>query len=278
MKQVGLCVDDFGFKASVNEAVAQLVDAGIVTAVGCMSTGPAWWKGAALLSGARRDRADVGLHLNLTETWPGVQADYARPLPLLILQALLRLLPARALRETVERQLQDFEDAFGDTPDFIDGHQHVHQLPQVRDVLLECLERRPSARLPWLRCTLPAPNAPVDGKQKVIAALGGQGLVQLARRHGLAMNRHLLGVYGFDADAGTYEQLLSGWLAHCGDGDLLMLHPALRDPPSEGAAGDAISAAREVEYEVLTQRAADLLRRHSVQPVRPSRCPELLRH
>ena len=53
IKRVALCVDDFGLRPAVNEAVAELADAGVISAVGCMSRGPAWRSGVALLRGAR---------------------------------------------------------------------------------------------------------------------------------------------------------------------------------------------------------------------------------
>ncbi|MFN5701907.1 MAG: ChbG/HpnK family deacetylase, partial [Betaproteobacteria bacterium] len=49
VKRVVLCVDDFGLHEGVNQAVAELVDAGVVSATSCMSFGPAWANGAALL-------------------------------------------------------------------------------------------------------------------------------------------------------------------------------------------------------------------------------------
>lgn len=277
IKRVALCVDDFGLRPAVNEAVAELADAGVISAVGCMSRGPAWRSGVALLRGARREGLDVGLHLNLTETWPGVAAPYAHTLPQVILRSLLRAWPAKMLTDAIEEQLQAFEDVWGCGPDFIDGHQHVHQLPQVRDALLACLARR-GAHRPWLRCTLPSPRGAVDVKQRVIALLGGRGLVRDAQAAGLPMNRHLLGVYGFDADAAGYARRLAQWLGQAEDGDLLMMHPAVGGPSSEGAAGDVISAAREVEYEVLSQQGPALLKAQGVQPVRPSLHPPLLRH
>ena len=59
MKRVILCVDDFGLKPEVNEAVAELADAGVVSATGCMSQGPAWREGAGLLKGERRHRLEL---------------------------------------------------------------------------------------------------------------------------------------------------------------------------------------------------------------------------
>ena len=37
----------------------------------------------------------------------------------------------------IASQLRTFIDAFGRPPDFLDGHQHVHLFPQVRDAFLK---------------------------------------------------------------------------------------------------------------------------------------------
>ncbi len=79
MKRVILCVDDFGLKPEVNEAVAELADAGVVSATGCMSQGPAWREGAGLLKGERRHRLDVGLHVAREPWWARPAGDAEGP-------------------------------------------------------------------------------------------------------------------------------------------------------------------------------------------------------
>lgn len=275
MKRVILCVDDFGLKPEVNEAVAELVDAGVVSATGCMSQGPAWREGAALLKGARRERLDVGLHFNLTEAFEGA---YNLPLPRLMALALLRALSPAKLQHAVCSQLDAFEDVWGQAPDFVDGHQHVHQFPQVRDVLLDELERRygrsaaggPPHR-PWLRLTR-ARTGPlgVEFKQRVIEALGARGFERKARALGYRLNGALLGVYGFDADPAAFARRLQAWLSQAHDGDVLMMHPA--SPPHGagvgGAIADPIARARTIEYTVLRESGSQLMAQEGVQAVR----------
>ena len=277
MRLVALCVDDFGLKPEVNEAVLRLADAGVVTTVGCMSTGPAWTCGAAALSGPRRARLDVGLHLNLTDRMPHGGDDLVMPLPRLIGLSLLRALPMASLIRTIEHQLDRFVEVFGELPDFIDGHQHVHQLPQVRRALMQVIDRRlqpahgstpPLGRWrPWLRQTAAPRGGSAPGfKHRVIEALGAQALSRLAAARGLPMNRTLLGVYGFDGTGVDYRARLKHWLTQAQNGDLLMMHPAVppqemtHDAPSPlqghsqgGGLGDVIARAREVEYAVLAQ-------------------------
>ncbi len=293
MKRVILCVDDFGLKPEVNEAVAELADAGVVSATGCMSQGPAWREGAGLLKGERRHRLDVGLHFNLTEPFAGA---WSMPLARVIGMACVHAINPQALQRAVCTQLDAFEDAWGAAPDFVDGHQHVHQLPQVRQVLLTELQRRyggtshdgsdaATGTLPWLRHTRAGRDgAGVDFKQRVIEALGAAPLAQQARAAGFRLNGALWGVYGFDADTAGYAQRLRAWLARAQEGDVLMMHPAT---PAKAAApivkpgtdeiedpiADPIADARVVEYTVLKERGGEMLAQAGVQAGRMAGIP-----
>lgn len=253
MTQLCLCIDDFGLHAGINAAAFDLVAQGRVQALACQVGGPAWAAGAAELRRARG--VDVGLHLDFTEHPLG---EPARPLGRLIALSLLGRLDAAALRAETAAQLDCFEAGMGRAPDFVDGHQHVHQLPQVREALLAELQRRGPAR-PWLRSTR-RPQA-LRGRFKpwFIELLGAAELARQARRAGFPQNRALLGIYDFTP--GRFATLLPQWLAMAGDGDLLMCHPSR----PVAAPADPILAARLAEFEVL---AADglpaLLRRHGI--------------
>ena len=282
MKRVVLCVDDFGLNLEVNQAVLNLVDAGVVSATSCMSQGPAWREGATHLKGERRGRLDVGLHLNLTETFEAAP-DAALPLRAVIGRAVVHALNPQWLKRAVCSQLDAFEAEWGEAPDYVDGHQHVHQLPQVRELLLAELSRRYGAqpRRPWLRLTR-ARRGPggVGLKQWVIEALGARSFERMARQAGFTLNGALLGVYGFDADAQAYRRRLQHWLAQAHAGDVLMMHPAcpaafgepLTAQPRPGLE-DPIAEARRVEYSVLKEQGASLLTQAGVQAARLERTP-----
>lgn len=68
----------------------------------------------------------------------------------------MRRLAAVDIRAEIRAQLDTFEQMLGHGPAFVDGHQHVHQLPVVRHELLDELRSRYRDRLPWLRSTRPA--------------------------------------------------------------------------------------------------------------------------
>lgn len=233
-----------------------------------MPDGPAWAEGTR---GLRELSAgtQLGLHLNLTERLAA--GSLATPLPRLVLRAYLGTLNHALVRRELDRQLDAFDAGVGHPPEFIDGHQHVHQLPVVREALIEALDRRDLSERPWLRCT----RAPVltrtaavplaaRVKARLIAWLGAAALSRLAAAGGYRQNAHLLGVYAFDGSEREYLARLDSWLAVARDGDLLMCHPSVA-----GGWSDPILPARVREFRALTSpQFAELARRRAIE-VRP---------
>ena len=216
-----VCADDFGLDPEVNASALRLARLGRLSAIGCMVGAPFWPRGALALRTLDPAKADVGLHLDLTQH--PLHEYLRRPLPDWILRSHSGTLDRRRLRLEIDAQLDAFTSEMQQSPAFIDGHEHVHQLPGVRDVLLEALTTR--GWRPWLRSTR-RPAGLASRKARLIEALGAAGLERRAQAHGLRQNRRLLGVYAFDADAGTYLRSMQNWLALAADGDLLMCHPA----------------------------------------------------
>ncbi len=247
---IAVCADDFGLHAGVNHAALELAAAKRISAISCLVDGPAWVAGArALADGACS--AELGLHLNLTE--PFGQSFRTLPLRRLIARAYGGRLDRAHLRQEVLRQLQRFSDATGRPPDFVDGHQHVHQLPSIRDVLIELVNERYTSTRPWVRIALPPARCARGGlplsatlKSHLIGRLGARALRALARRHGYPHTGHLLGVYGFAPSEAGYLLRMSGWLRCAQDDDVLMCHPSVQH-----AGNDPLREVRYQEYRVL---------------------------
>ena len=252
-RTLSVCADDFGLTPGISGAITRLARANCITAISCITNSPYWESSAPLLQHLP-DSVDVGLHINLTEgrplspqlaqIWPRLPA-----LPVLILRAHLGLLPLAALASEVKAQLAAFCGAAGSSPRYLDGHQHVHHLPGLRDIVLEIAARMQPA--PAIRNTgrLLGPGSGV--KRWLIENTGGQALTRDLASRGLARNPVLLGAYNFqDPD---YRGRMQGWLAALpADGGLLFCHPGERvggDPP------DAIDAARARELAYLESDA-----------------------
>jgi chitin disaccharide deacetylase len=232
LRTLTLCLDDFGLHEGVTDAAITLAKMGRLHALSCMVGGPAWKVAAERLRthlpAPVLASLDVGLHLDLTE-YP--LREHARSLPSLILAAYTGRLKAADMRAEINQQLDAFEAAMGQPPAHVDGHQHVHQLPVVREALLYVLRKRGPHR-PWLRCTQPTPAArtsqPAGRKPHIIRRLGADALRQLADEHGFAQNGHLLGVYDFNPSPEAYRKRLKGWLRDAQSGDVLMCHASAR--------------------------------------------------
>lgn len=241
-RRLVVCIDDYALRPGVDDAVLSLAQQGRVSATSCMAGSPRWPAAAARLLELQAP-LDIGLHLDFTEA--PLDRSLRRGLGAFISLAYLGQLPRRRIVGEVRAQFDAFEAALGRSPDHVDGHQHVHQLPVVRDALLDELARRGWTHA-WLRGTRCPPAEP-GTKPRVIAALGGERLRAQAWKVGIPVSGRLLGVYGFDADAAAYQRRLMQWLQLATDGDVLMCHPGR----PEDAPGDPIAHARRVELDVL---------------------------
>jgi predicted glycoside hydrolase/deacetylase ChbG (UPF0249 family) len=240
MRAVFVTADDYGYNPAVDAAIRDLLQAGRLSGTGCMTRSPRW-QDAAQQARSLLDEGPFGLHVDLTEFSP-----LRRGLWPLIAASLCRRLDDAALRDEIDHQCALFEDATGHAPAYVDGHQHVHQLPQVRDALLDVLTRRYAGRLPWLRISGARPG---DGSKSLfIAALGAPALERRATAAGFRVMPRLLGAYGFDGDTAGYRRRLAAWLSGAADGDALMVHPASAALPD-----DPIGEARVREYAVLRE-------------------------
>lgn len=249
-----LCADDYALHPAVDAAVAQLCEAGRLSATSCMTTSPRWKQAAPALKDLR-PRLSLGLHFNLTESHSGTVP--AQALGTVIRQAYTGHWSAAQMRGLWEQQLAAFEAALGTPPDFIDGHQHVHQLPGMCDAMLEVLQSRYTpAQMPWVRSTAPVGTLWRSPKAAIIALLGGWQTTRSLRKAGVLINQGFGGVYGFDASSPeSYGTQMAQWLPQVQTGSLLMCHPAIAE-----VQGDAIGKQRPVEFSyLLSQAFGDLL-------------------
>ncbi|WIT11211.1 ChbG/HpnK family deacetylase [Paucibacter sediminis] len=255
MKRVQICADDYGFDAAVSQGILDGIDAGRLSATSCMVLSPAWAQWAPALR-ERAGAADVGLHLDVNEF-----AGYARrSLSGWIAAAYLGAIARRDADAWVASQLDAFEATLGRAPDYLDGHQHVHQLPVLREAVVAALARRYGRGCALRNTRARRWRGP---KAAVIAALGAGRLQGLAQAQGLAMNRDFAGVYDFGPEA-RFGELVAAWLAGLPDGGLLMTHPG-RAGGTETRA-DPIRAARVREHAFwLSTEAGELLARQGVQ-------------
>ncbi|WP_029007602.1 ChbG/HpnK family deacetylase [Azospirillum halopraeferens] len=249
-----LCADDYGLAPGVGVAIRDLIGRGRLTATSCMTVCPFWPEEAERLK-PLAGLADVGLHLTLTDQAPlgpmPVLAPRGRlpPLAVLMRRAFAGRLDAAEIAAEVDRQVAAFTAAFGAPPAYIDGHQHVHQLPVVREAVVAALARLPGAYVRLCRepRTAVVRRGVAVAKTLLISELGG-GLAALARAAGIPANDGFRGVYDFGGRAGLAE-LMPRFLDRPQGRTLVMVHPGIPDDALRAA--DTLVEPRAAEYDYL---------------------------
>ena len=125
---------------------------------------------------------------------------YGQPAPSLLqvlAQPNIGRLSAAMAQDSLQRQLDVFEQHAGSPPDFLDGHQHIHQLPGLRQALLKILHDRYGAHAPWVRSNRPTQWG--ANKATILALPGGYRLQRALNRFSRDHNSHFAGVYGCNA-------------------------------------------------------------------------------
>jgi predicted glycoside hydrolase/deacetylase ChbG (UPF0249 family) len=246
--------DDFGLSPGVSRGIRDAATHGIVTSVSVMTNLPEWSDTAVMLRELPSGVA-IGLHVNLTAGSPITRARtltsassgrFLTPVQLAARAALGRIDPTE-LGAELRAQWERLVEA-GVRPSHIDGHQHVHSLPQVWAWIVAnvapCVSRVRMAAEPvsWRMDRL-------DVVAKKVA------LVVLTRRGAngpLPRVTHLRGLslFGRPDFQSRLLDLLDALPAGMTE---LMVHPGYVDPVLR--ARDGYHAMREVELHALTSAA-----------------------
>lgn len=257
-----LCADDYALSDGVSSGIEELARAGRLTATSALVTLPTWPKHAPRLARLRPTIA-IGLHLNLTLGAPLGPMPGLAPLGRLpgldkfVRLALSRRLDVDEIATEFERQLARFELATGFAPDFVDGHQHAHALPQVRTALSRALPRRfPDGRVNGQQVLVRDPGDHASAilrrgaspaKALFIAGLTRGFAVPLTAA-GFVTNIGFSGVSSFDVKA-PFGTELARFFAVPGRRHLVMCHPGYSDAAL--AALDPHTARRRQELDAI---------------------------
>jgi len=237
-RHVVLCADDYGLAAGVSRGIRDLLGAGRLTATSCMVVHSEFVTQGPLLA-PWSGRADIGLHFTLT-------AD--RSAKSLLREAYLGRLDRAAIAGELERQLDIFTRVMGCAPDYIDGHQHVHLLPDVREPVVNTAMRIGAAvrstREPIGRAMLARPS-PIEA---AFLSWTARPLETLLDENHIATNRGFRGVRTFRETA-PYGALFRRMIAGANDACLVMCHPGFADATL--AERDPITHQREDELRYL---------------------------
>lgn len=264
-----LCADDYALAPGVSRVILELLETARLSATSCMTVDPFWREHGPWLR-PLRGRVDIGLHLTLTDqpalTGRSPLAPEGRlpPLRSLLARALTHRLGAAAIDAELVAQLDAFESVWGAPPDFLDGHQHVHQLPVIRDSVIALWQRRLARHGSYIRLCDEPPGRilrrrPAPGKALVISLLARR-FARRVRALGIPANRGFAGVDGF-APEPPFAELMPRFLAGLGEGALVMCHPGevdraliARDPLTRRRAEERAYLASDAFSELLARR------------------------
>ncbi len=258
-----LCADDYAMTAGVSRGILELAWSRRLSATSALVTLDRWLEDAKSIARAR-DCIAVGLHIDLTlgiplGPMPSLAPEGRFPrLKQILARTLTGRIDQKEIAAEVTRQLDRFEEHTGFPPDHIDGHQHVHALPGVRNGVLEALKRRfpsggPLVRDPADSLAAIRSRGLAVGKSIVINLLSS-GFGAGARTLGFAVNDSFAGTSPFKEGQPYGDELKAAFSAG-GRQHLVMCHPGHVDP--ELSRLDPIVARRAEEYAAIAQ-APDL--------------------
>ena len=253
-RRIWLCADDYGLAPGVNAAIRELIVNGRLNATSVMVAAPHCRPGevAALDTlNSSTTRAELGLHVTLTAPFTPLSEGFSPlrdgaflPVNDMLKRASARRLDVAPLTIEIATQLRAFIDRFGRLPDFIDGHQHVHLFPQVRNAFLKVVSE--TAPTVWVRqCGRARLHRQMHDPKSIVLDMLSLAFRRQAKRRGIAMNPAFAGAYAFTPKA-DYAKLFPRFLKGLPDGGLIMCHPGFVDAELERL--DTLTSLREREF------------------------------
>ena len=269
-KSIILCADDYAQSESISRGILALAKEKRLNAMSCLVNLPYWSEAYPELETFKPTHF-IGLHLNfsfgqaLSALW---QKHYGREfqglLPLLRISYSQGLKPEVVAAE-IRAQIDMFSQDLGVFPDFIDGHQHIQQLPIFREALIKSyLQHYP----PLLEQDLLASQTALDHstcflrstahqwrdlmswrafpKSQALMLLGGRRWWRMLHEAGIPTNSSFAGIYSFPM-AKHYRAYFKYFLSRISHKGLIMCHPGGADSLTD----DPLNAYRHYEWSYL---------------------------
>ena len=269
MKQLIVNADDFGLAEEINRGIIVAHRDGILTSTSLLANGLAF--DDALGASRHFPQLSIGVHLNLSQ---GMPISSAQRIPTLVndrgelhlqpfqlwVGILRRKIHLKDIRLEWRAQIVKLFDA-GVTPTHLDGHLHVHLLPQLSPIVIELARE---FCIPFVRC----PAEDLEATLPLVWKTGASAMAALKRSAvALAVSslaRHLreqlrpAGLLSPEAFFGLAHtgfldrKSLAALLSLISNGHTeLMCHPGYSSPQVEALGGE-LTLQREAEVLALT--------------------------
>ena len=262
LKHILLCADDYAFCPSNSQSIRELIQDKKINATSCMSDTKHWPTEAKnlkeLLNKAPLENLPlIGLHFSLTE--PTISSNYIKSLISskntslleLLIRSKLKLLSKKKIAKILEYQLNNFIKHFGRYPDFIDGHQHVHQFPIIRSVLIKFHKKRNIKTPFFIRSTYPLYGSLDKFKEFIINLSGAKKFRKLLKKNNILTNIGFAGLYK-ESEKYKSNKIIStaysNFLKDINNLSLIMCHPGLPMAKKIPSKTDPIYQRRVLEH------------------------------
>lgn len=241
-KQIIICADDFAQNHEISEGILLLARNKRISAISCMVNSAYWDEDSQELNNINFN-GYVGLHLNLTfgqplsSAWRKFEGERFYSLPVLLKKLYLGHIKSETIEAEIQAQIDVFSNFMHIYPDFIDGHQHVHQYKNVRNALFSVHQKVMG------HTETEATDEYVDAffrntsngykdlitlssfpKRQILSILGGIKFRKMLTLKQLPMNSSFTGIYNFKY-AYKYRNYFKKFLTQSENGGMIMCHP-----------------------------------------------------
>ena len=255
---LSICADDFGITENVSSAIIKLIKKKRITETSCIVISNSFKNDLKTLI-SYQNKIGIGLHLTLTDfkafnRLKSLTINNEMPsFNKLLKSSIIKKIVPKEIEKEINFQIDVFENSLGFLPNFIDGHQHVHQLPIVRDCLIKVIKERYSENLPWIRNSYDEIFKILKRNVSILKAISiglfGKKLKMTVKTNHIKSNDGFSGIYSFSNKI-SYENLFKKFILDIKNNHLLMVHPGHSDEKLSKI--DPVTTSRDIEYEFLS--------------------------
>jgi predicted glycoside hydrolase/deacetylase ChbG (UPF0249 family) len=166
--------------------------------------------------------------------------------------AFLKQWDVEVLKEECLAQIKAFEQEMGFLPEFIDGHQHIHQFPRIREALVAAYKvaYSKSDQRAYVRFVQQIKPISVKSLPKLLIIYSSsKAFKKLLDTNHIPHNHAFSGIYPF-SESLSYPNWFPKFLTEIQGEGLIMCHPGL-DMGEDRDRSDPIAKARTYEYAYL---------------------------
>lgn len=278
-RRIVLNADDLGLNGGITDGIITAMERGVVGSSSLMCN---FQDTANALQLVKEKKLSVGWHINLTLGRPLCEPSEVPslvrkdgtfyPMKQLMLRCIARRVKESDVRRELEAQWQKFTDA-GVTAEHVDGHQHCHVFPVVRNVVRTMVTEHtiPVVRLPGEKG---GPFVPRYLTRFLIGNFKGSRPKFWKEVGCMTLPFYGVSLVGRAGDIAEWRHLL----ARIADPiSMVMVHPGIERPGDE-LYGDDFPDSRQAELDlILSTEWKQLLEEMRVVPISFKECVKELR-